>query len=160
MFARTRRGRPRKAGPRYPSGDLQQPEPPFPGKAAVYVIELAAGIVKIGYSKNPASRINDLLGAREQPAALICSFWMDAAIAFKIEQKVHRKLQKTSVHARGEMYYLDAEAAIAIIKAIIGKQQPVEIAGLEQFTPEAVKGPRRHQEPYRRRNLPHRFSVF
>jgi hypothetical protein len=136
MFPLHRRGRPRKIGQRFPSGNLNLSERPFPGKSAIYVIELTDGIIKIGRSQNPQERIKSMLVGYEQPPALICCFWMADADAVKIELKIHRKLQATNAHARGEMYYLDAEAAIATIKAIIGKR-PVELVGLEQLQPES-----------------------
>lgn len=140
MLKVDRRGRPRKLGSRYPgSGNLIQgaKPPPFPGKTAVYVIELADGIVKIGYSKNPQERIKALLVGHERPAALICCFWMVDMDAPRIERAIHKKLRATKIHARGEMYYLDAEMAIAMIKAAIGKR-PMEAIGIEYFTPEVL----------------------
>jgi len=49
---------------------------------------------------------------------------------------VHRKLRKTKVHARGEIYYLDAETAIAVIKAVIGKRS-AEMVGVERLQSES-----------------------
>ena len=139
MLKIERRGRKRKIGIRWANGNRVLPSKPapFPGKSAVYVIELADGIVKIGRSQNPQERIKDLLVGHERPAALICCFWMADAEAVKVESKVHKKLRTTDIHARGEMYYLDAETAIAMIKAIIGKR-PMEAIGIEYFAPEVL----------------------
>ena len=62
MFIRHRRGRPRKTGRRFANGNRDLSERPFPGKTAVYVVEFADGIVKIGLAgrKRTAGR-TDLL---------------------------------------------------------------------------------------------------
>jgi Meiotically up-regulated gene 113 len=130
-----RAGRPRQVGPRFPGGKLRLHKRPFPGKSAVYVIELSPGLIKIGRSQNPQQRIDELMTGREHPAALICCFWMDEAIAKTIERRVHKGLQKTSAHARAEMYYLDVETAIAVIKATIGKRD-AKMVGIERFGPD------------------------
>ena len=132
-----RRGRPRKITSRYPDGRLRAvaKPAPYPGKSAVYVIELADAIVKIGLSQDPRKRIKGLMTGHERPAMLVCCFWMASADAAKIERKTHKILRQTSAHAHGEIYYLDAETAISMIKVIIGRRV-TDTIGIERFEPE------------------------
>jgi hypothetical protein len=61
---------------------------------------------------------------------------MDEFEAGAVEREVHRTLRKTNVHARGEIYYLDAETAIAVIKAVIGNRA-AEMVGVERLQSES-----------------------
>jgi hypothetical protein len=125
-----RTGRKRKIGHRYPSGDLKRPnEHNHPELAAIYVIELTGGLVKIGVSINPARRENQMFGSTED-AKLICCFWLNEKRARDLEKTIHKQFRQKSFHAKDEIYYLDAETAIAMIKPIL---KEAKITGIEQF---------------------------
>lgn len=126
-----RAGRKRKIGHRYASGDLKRTdEHERRGFAAVYVIEISDGLVKIGVTAT--IRIRALAHDRNyKNSALICCFWMEEARARELEKTIHAEFRGKPFHAGGEKYYLDAETAIAMIKPMIGTES--EIVGLERF---------------------------
>ena len=100
------------------------------GLAAVYVIEIADGMVKVGFSGRPkerAAQINNL----HRGSALLCCFWMEEDKARRLEESFHRKFKGKPIHATGELYYLDAETAIAMIKKMAKGKAMME--GLEKL---------------------------
>src|SRR5262245_42696111 len=109
-------GRKRKTGHRHASGDLKQPAYERPGRAAVYVIEISDGLVKIGVTAATRRRAMQIDRLHEN-SALVCCFWMEETEARRLEQAIHEEFRSKPFHASGEQYYLDAETAIAMIKA-------------------------------------------
>jgi hypothetical protein len=130
-----RAGRKRKIGHRFASGKLRGATHKCPGRAAVYVIEIADGLVKIGVTASTRSRAMQIDRLHEN-SALVCCFWMEETEARRLEKAIHAEFKGKPFHASGEKYYLDAETAIAMIKARLGSES--EIVGLERFdlTPE------------------------
>lgn len=123
-------GRKRKIGHRFASGGLRRATHERPGFAAVYVIEIADGLVKIGVTASTRRRALQIDRLHEN-SALICCFWMEEQKARDLEQAIHGEFMGKPFHASGEKYYLDAETAIAMIKARLGSES--EIVGVERF---------------------------
>lgn len=78
---------------------------------SVYVIEGAPGHVKIGFSRDPVSRLASLQTASPFPLRL--AFNMPSARAFDIEQEAHAIL--AAHRGEGEWFLADKEMAIAAI---------------------------------------------
>src|SRR5262245_35060936 len=127
-------GRPRKIGPRFPSGQLRQETRDQSGLAAVYILEISDGLVKIGFSEHPERRSLDL-DRSYKGSALICCFWLKTEQAKRLEKRIHQKFKSKSFHASGEKYFLDVETAVAMIKQML-KGRNVAITGLESLTKE------------------------
>ena len=128
-----RAGRKRKAGYRQPNGQLSRRYPGSErreGQAAVYIIEIKEGVVKIGHSACPQDRVRTLQDGQLEDIKLLWCLWMPLDKAREVEELVHRKLKASPIHLKGEMYYFDVDGAAQIIFAAmqqVGVKAPVAL---------------------------------
>jgi len=85
----------------------------------VYVMASeGGGSIKVGHSKNPVRRLNDLQVSNQDTLRV---FWVLRAKgdgAKKIERAFHNAARKTPHHLRGEWYCIKPEIAVSVIKKI------------------------------------------
>lgn len=85
-------------------------------RPAVYVAEAGdRGVVKVGFSSDPAKRCAQLQGSN---AEIIRIAWaVRSEHAMKLEKAAHRYLKANGRHVRGEWFEASPEAVIGAIKA-------------------------------------------
>ena len=131
----------RKEGERYPSGDLKPAKKTTPDlryakrgdndvhtrlygdlDIAVYVL-VKGGVVKIGYSGDPAHRAATLAKGLDESIEVFWAVRMRLADAKSVEAQLHKNMKTTLSHKRGEWYYFAPELAVAAIQKEIARQR-------------------------------------
>ena len=114
-----RRG-PRPAiGPRETNGRRSRAAIPS-DKKYIYVMTAPNGAAcKIGFSNNPARRCGVVQVSNSVPIKIFWSIFLDNEVAEKVERRIHKDLEGSDVHLRGEWYSMKPETAVSVIKTAI-----------------------------------------
>lgn len=85
--------------------------------SCLYVIEADGGPpIKIGISVNPRARADTIQSGQSRKITIYRTYRLKRVDAVALERHLHRELQKTISHARGEWYDIDSETAASVIE--------------------------------------------